>query len=185
MNDDQIDELEVLQSIYEDDTNFKKIADTSYCYKFICDDNEYKSFMLQVTWPKEYPEEEPAVIDLDSFFNSHIKDEEKEVMLNKIRSQYEDWMGMAMTFSIVNHVLDNLEEFRDVIKNENVVEREEKEAIQMEKTKKHVHLETTKGLTKGQKRRFYDKFGNIDADDKPRGWNWVDVIKHLNKTKDV
>ena len=60
------------------------------------------------------------------FIPSSFQDEEKEVMLNKIRSQYEDWMGMAMTFSIVNHVLDNLEEFRDVIKNENVVEREEK-----------------------------------------------------------
>ena len=43
----------------------------------------------------------------------------------------------------------------------------------------------TKGMTKGQKRRFYDKFGNLDSDDKPRGWNWVDVVKHLNKTADV
>ena len=37
-------------------------------------------------------------------------------------------------------------------------------------------------MTKGQKRRFYDKFGNIDVDEKPRGWNWVDVMKHLSKT---
>ena len=47
-------------------------------------------------------------------------------MLEKIRSQYEDWAGMAMTFNIINYVMDNVEEFRELIKNENVVEREDK-----------------------------------------------------------
>ena len=35
-------------------------------------------------------------------------------------------------------------------------------------------------LTKAQKRRLFDKFGN--AEDRPRGWNWVDVVKHLSQT---
>lgn len=48
------------------------------------------------------------------------------------------------------------------------------------KTKEQV--EETKGMTKGQKRKYYNKFGNIDGAEKPRGWNWVDVIKHLSKT---
>ena len=51
--------------------------------------------------------------------------------------------------------------------------------------KEKIAVSSTKGMTKGQKRRFYDKYGNIDSDDKPRGWNWVDVIKHLNKTGSV
>ena len=51
---------------------------------------------------------------------------EKEQMLEKIRSQYDDWAGMAMTFNIINYVMDNVEEFRELIKNENVVEREDK-----------------------------------------------------------
>ena len=56
MNDDQLDEKEVLDSIYEDDENFKPLTNISYCYKFICDENELKSFMLQINWPLEYPE---------------------------------------------------------------------------------------------------------------------------------
>ena len=184
MNDDQTDEQEALLSIYEDDVNFKQISDTVYCYKFICEEDDMKSFMIQITWPKEYPESDDAIIDLESFFNSHIKVHEREQMLNKVRKQYEDWSGMAMTFNIINHILDNIEEFRDVIKNELVIEREEKETITLEKKEKAADT-MTKGMTKGQKRRFYDKFGNLDSEEKPRGWNWVDVIKHLNKTADV
>lgn len=36
-----------------------------------------------------------------------------------------------------------------------------------------------KGLTKAQKRRHFDKFGA--AEEKPRGWNWVDILSHLSK----
>ena len=32
-----------------------------------------KNLCLQITWPKDYPESDNAIIDLDSFFNSHIK----------------------------------------------------------------------------------------------------------------
>lgn len=35
-------------------------------------------------------------------------------------------------------------------------------------------------LTKAQKRRQWDK---VDArGEKPRGWNWVDIVKHLSQT---
>ena len=37
-------------------------------------------------------------------------------------------------------------------------------------------------LSKQQKRRMYDKFGGGTLEDRPRGWNWVDVIKHLSQT---
>ena len=36
-------------------------------------------------------------------------------------------------------------------------------------------------LTKHQKRRLYEKMGNATGE-KPRGWNWVDVVKHLSQT---
>lgn len=36
-----------------------------------------------------------------------------------------------------------------------------------------------KGLTKAQKRRHFDKFGA--AEEKPRGWNWVEIVPHLSK----
>lgn len=35
-------------------------------------------------------------------------------------------------------------------------------------------------LTKAQKRRQWDKVGS--KGEKPRGWNWVDIVKHLSQT---
>ena len=36
-----------------------------------------------------------------------------------------------------------------------------------------------KGMSKAQKRRHSDKYGA--ADEKPRGWDWVDIVSHLSK----
>lgn len=36
-------------------------------------------------------------------------------------------------------------------------------------------------LSKQQKRRMLDKFG-ANTGERPRGWDWVDVIKHLSQT---
>jgi len=36
-------------------------------------------------------------------------------------------------------------------------------------------------MTKHQKRRLYEKMGNATGE-KPRGWNWVDIVKHLSQT---
>ncbi len=42
-------------------------------------------------------------------------------------------------------------------------------------------VEKKEQLTKAQKRRMWDK-GGMDSEDRPRGWNWVDVIRHLSQT---
>ena len=36
-----------------------------------------------------------------------------------------------------------------------------------------------KGMSKGQKRRHFDRFGV--AAEKPRGHDWVDIVSHLSK----
>ena len=35
-------------------------------------------------------------------------------------------------------------------------------------------------LTKSQKRRMWDKGG--EADERERGWDWVDIVKHLGQS---
>lgn len=35
-------------------------------------------------------------------------------------------------------------------------------------------------LTKAQKRRLWNKTDGTG--EKPRGWNWVDIVKHLSQT---
>lgn len=38
-------------------------------------------------------------------------------------------------------------------------------------------------LSKNQKRRLYDRFGTQGmTDGKQRGWDWVDLIRHLSQT---
>ena len=56
-----------------------------------------------------------------------------------------------------------------------IFQREEtpEQDVKQEKEKKE-------NLTKNQKRRMYDKFGSTV--DRPRGWDWVDIIKHLAQT---
>nr|KAG5690194.1 hypothetical protein BaRGS_016585 [Batillaria attramentaria] len=44
-----------------------------------------------------------------------------------------------------------------------------------------VKKEKKEQLSKQQKRRMLDKFG-ANAEERPRGWNWVDVVKHLSQT---
>ncbi len=36
-------------------------------------------------------------------------------------------------------------------------------------------------LTKAQKRRMWEK-GGLDKDERARGWDWIDVIRHLSQT---
>ena len=36
-------------------------------------------------------------------------------------------------------------------------------------------------LTKAQKRRMWQK-GGLEEGDRARGWDWVDVIRHLSQT---
>ena len=36
-------------------------------------------------------------------------------------------------------------------------------------------------LTKNQKRKLYDRIGNVNTQELVRGWNWVDVMKHLSQ----
>lgn len=50
--------------------------------------------------------------------------------------------------------------------------------FQTESTKKP---EKKEQLTKAQKRRAWDKAELGRAGEKPRGWDWVDIVKHLSQ----
>ena len=54
------------------------------------------------------------------------------------------------------------------------MDEDEEEEEKKEKKEKKVQM------TKGQKRRMWEKGG--EADERDRGWNWVDLIKHLSQT---
>jgi len=176
-NEDQEEELEVLQSIYDGDECFKGISDTQFQYKY-GEDGSNKSLIVEISWPVEYPEILPQ-INLDVFYNKHVATEVKEAVISGLTEQANDLLGMSMTFTLFEWVKDNLEDvlsqqpdtpvLQPVIRADTPPEND----VKQEKEKKE-------HLSKNQKRRMYDKFGSTQ--DRPRGWDWVDIIKHLSQT---
>ena len=98
----QSEELEVLKSIYEGDDAYSAIEDTVHQYKvrtvWRCegliiksflpyllffsstqfgDDGSGRSFVLELRWSSEYPENEAAEVSLEAFYNRHIGSEVK------------------------------------------------------------------------------------------------------------
>lgn len=64
----QDEELEVLKSIYDNDTAFSQLTAKSFQHKF-GENGEQKSFLLDISWGPKYPHELPT-ISLDAFYNT-------------------------------------------------------------------------------------------------------------------
>ncbi|GFS24622.1 RWD domain-containing protein 4A [Elysia marginata] len=174
------EELEVLKSIYDGDACFKALSDTVFQYKY-GEDGSFKTFIVEVSWPPTYPEDLPT-INMDTFYNNHVIQTVKDAVKTGVLEQAEDLLGMSMTFSLFEWVKDNLDSLLadqpDAPVNHShhtVSVPEEKQTTTVSAVK-----EKKENLSKSQKRRLFDRFGANQ--DKPRGWDWVDIIKHLSQT---
>ena len=171
VSDEQVEEMEVLSSIFEDDIAFVKVNESCVQYK-IGEDGKVKSFLVEFVWPKDYPNCAPE-INLDAFYNKRLLSEVKEHILKAMNEQAESMIGDAMTYSLIDFAKENEEDLLSE-QPEMVAKPVEKD---LPESKKKVKKEQ---LTKAQKRRLADRFGVNN--DRPRGWNWVDVIRHLSQT---
>ncbi|KAM8939892.1 RWD domain-containing protein 4 isoform 2-T2 [Pelodytes ibericus] len=178
-NEDQEMELEALQSIYEGDECFKELGPSSFQYR-VGDIGDIKSFLIDISWPNTYPETAPN-ISMNAFFNNQISPTVKQSILNKLQEQVEANLGTSMTYTLFEYAKDNKEELMEnhqpfnntLIGNESTVEPAYVTPSSKKKDKKEQ-------LTKAQKKKLADKTDH--KGELPRGWNWVDVIKHLAKT---
>ncbi len=174
----------IFSSIYEGDPAFTAdVVAKKFQYKY-GEDGVSKSFILELFWSSEYPEC-VADVSLDTFYNKHLKAEVKEEILEAVKQEAEQYLGMSMTYTLFEYVKENLDkllekqpEAVDIPKDELSEAVESNLTIREEKGKSPVKKEQ---LTKAQKRRMWDK-GGIAGEDRPRGWDWVDVIKHLSQT---
>lgn len=102
--------------------------------------------------------------------------------------QAEDLIGCAMTYTLIEYAKENVESL-----TENQPEKPDmtlsSEVISTSKTsdndekEKSADREVDKNMTKAQKRRMWDRMeAGAKAGDKPRGWDWMDIIKHLSQT---
>ena len=103
-----------------------------------------------------------------------------------MNTEAEQYLGMSMTFTIFEYVKENLEtilaEQPNELQTNTVDEVSEKLAssdLQDQETSKNTVKKEQ--LTKAQKRRLWNR-GGLETDDRPRGWNWVDIVRHLSQT---
>ncbi|KAL9964849.1 hypothetical protein ACROYT_G028547 [Oculina patagonica] len=174
-SEDQEDEREVLRSIYEADEKFIEVNATTFQYKF-GEDGHFKSFLLEISWPHDYPTSIP-IINLDAFYNKHISPEVKEGIRIRIKEQCEMCLGTAMTYSIFDWAKEHEEE---LMEGQQEQEIKEERILDQEASTQPKKKEKKEILTKNQKRRLAERTNY--KGERERGWNWVDVVKHLSKT---
>ncbi|XP_060563380.1 RWD domain-containing protein 4-like [Ruditapes philippinarum] len=177
----QDEELEVLQSIYDGDENFKKTGDSTFQYKY-GEHNSYKSLVVEITWGESYPES-PPTINMDTFYNKHVVPSVKEKILQGLLEQVEDLLETAMTYTLFEWVKENYDDLMADQPDAPIVNtKSETDLSQTDMNDENLKKKERKEqLTKHQKRRLYEKMGNATGE-KPRGWNWVDIVKHLSQT---
>jgi len=108
---EQDEEREVLLSIYEEDDRFKEVDTTTFQYKF-GDDSHLKSFVLEIKWTKDYPENAPDV-NLSAFYNKHINDQVKRFIVSKLLEQCELNLGCAMTYTLLDWTNEHFNELTE------------------------------------------------------------------------
>lgn len=181
----QEEEREVLRSIYEGDNQFSVLSDTQYQYKY-GEDGTAKSFILDLTWGPTYPVEELPKISLDIFYNRHLLSCIKAEILKSVEEEAQQYLGMSMTYTLFEHVKENVDtllanqtEIEIAADDRSLCDTLEEASLQDDASRgKSPRKEQ---LTKAQKRRMWDK-GGLDTEDRPRGWDWTDVIRHLSQT---
>uniref|UniRef100_A0A1B6KFZ8 RWD domain-containing protein n=1 Tax=Graphocephala atropunctata TaxID=36148 RepID=A0A1B6KFZ8_9HEMI len=178
-SEQQDEEREVLLSIYDGDSAFKQISPTVYQYKY-GSDGDPKSFLLELSWGKTYPTEKPTV-NMNTFYNKHVVETVKNRVCQHVLDEAEQCLGEAMTYTLFESVRENLAEITtdqpdtivDNSTHEFITEEQEEIVTKKQAVKKEQ-------LSKSQKRKQWDR---VDGKgERPRGWDWVDIVKHLSQT---
>lgn len=116
----------------------------------------------------------------------------KTKIVDILKAEGEAWIGCGMTYTLfeclkekLTELLPELEEeikaqkLASITENVNtihiapVIKTSDSQQQQQPQAKKEQ-------LTKAQKRRMWERTDN--KGNRPRGWNWVDIIKHLSQT---
>ncbi|BBN07097.1 hypothetical protein MPTK1_4g00980 [Marchantia polymorpha subsp. ruderalis] len=186
MDDVVEEELLALESIFYD--SYSKINDHRFRLRIdpsVDEGDEANSpppLFLDIELPSGYPDKVPE-FDLANINNSKYPDFVKKAIIEGLQQQASEQLGESMCYALVEWLKEKLPEFyasKPVVTFQD--EKDEHEDSGGAKDTKNTGKKEPKDkdkLTKAQKRRFYDKFG-ANAE-KPRGWNWVQIISHLSQ----
>ncbi|KAH7163331.1 RWD domain-containing protein [Dactylonectria estremocensis] len=115
--EDQIEEREVLESIFPDEIT--DISETEFRVSIALDipgeeENEPPTMLLQVRYPPEYPEKAPHLDVLsppNAVAHEHFNlAEDREQLLSSLDQTIEENIGMAMVFALVSTLKDAAEQ---------------------------------------------------------------------------
>jgi len=189
MNEDQKMEREAMESFLESANELQFLDSSSkgeVRFRFrIIPTNISFSVMLDVTWPKEYPKVTPA-LSLDHKSNSQFTSKAKAQILQALNQEAQTHIDEPMMLSLLEFGKTELDQLdpsaiqADSLFSE--LQRRPKESVAPasetkteSKQKSVISAPKPVALTKAQKRKQI-------VGEKPRGWNWVDVCAHLQKT---
>ncbi|XP_055640861.1 RWD domain-containing protein 4 [Toxorhynchites rutilus septentrionalis] len=194
----QLEEREALISIYEGDSSFKQINTETYQYKY-GEEEGGKSFLLEICWNENYPNELPN-INVDMFYNRNISRAVKDKIISILKEEGEQWLGCGMTYTLLECLKDKVEELlvddcatsgvdQQVIGTNH--QDDEEDSGDADPDERGTKVSSTAGggggggqkkeqLTKAQKRKQWDRVDK--KGNRPRGWDWVDIVKHLSQT---
>ncbi|XP_058446119.1 RWD domain-containing protein 4 [Malaya genurostris] len=194
----QTDEREALSSIYEGDSSFKQISADAFQYKY-GEEEGTKSFLLEICWHDTYPNELPT-INMDTFYNRNISRAVKDKIITILKEEGEQWLGCGMTYTLFECLKDKVDELlmdenfncetdQQIIGTNHQREPEQGSSDEADADERGTNTGGTGGgggtqkkeqLTKAQKRKQWDRVDN--KGNRPRGWDWVDIVKHLSQT---
>jgi hypothetical protein len=177
----QEEECEVLRAIYEGDERFKEISPTVFQYK-IGDESDAKTFLVEVSWSENYPDELP-IISLNAFYNKLVAPAVRSHIISTLASQADSLRGAAMTYTLFEYAKENAE---DLMANQSQLQMPSSDGVDAESSSSMTCSVAAKAkerkeqLTKAQKRKMTGR--QDEKGEMARGWNWVDVVKHLCQT---
>lgn len=180
IKEQQDEEREALISIYEGDDRFKEINATTFQYKY-GENDDIKSFMLEISWHSNYPTEVPN-LNLNLFYNRNLSVAVKSNIETVLREEAEQWVGCGMTYTLFECLKDKVEDLMTAVEESGVVDVICDKVAEDPNDNNETATKAAKKeqLTKSQKRRLWNNADHTGT--KARGWNWVDLVKHLSQT---
>eukprot|EP00742_Colponemidia_sp_Colp-10_P006710 GILJ01007193.1.p1 GENE.GILJ01007193.1~~GILJ01007193.1.p1 ORF type:complete len:208 (-),score=28.73 GILJ01007193.1:200-742(-) len=156
-----------------------------------------KSLRLHIIWSEGYPDVLPSFQILPQE-NDKVTQSLCDDLVAALERKAEELKGEPMTFAVVQHLKDNMDEWGvraaweyDPFKSEPSLwdsiqaggqgHVEPETSTKQSYQQKPVEHDDRKHLSKGQKRTLL-KHTTINGEE-IRGWNWVDIISHLSKVK--
>lgn len=129
---------------------------------------------LEFVIPASYPEVVPRP-DLANLNNAPYAPAVKMQATAQLVAEAETQLGECMLYNLAEWAKEQIPHWLE----QSIVERS-MPAVAPAAEQTAVKEESQfKGMSKAQKRRHFDKYGA--AEEKPRGWDWVDILSHLSK----